>query len=88
MQKIIYFTVTNDLSYDQRMQKICGSLAQAGYKTTLVGRKLKSSQPLTQRAFQQKRISCIFNKGKLFYAEYNFRLFFYLLLKRWMAFVQ
>jgi glycosyltransferase involved in cell wall biosynthesis len=29
--------------------------------------------------FNQKRLQCIFNKGFLFYAEYNVRLFFYLL---------
>ncbi len=82
MQKIIYFTVTNDLTYDQRMQKICTSLARAGYKIKLVGRKLPTSAPLSTQPFQQKRISCFFNKGKLFYAEYNFRLFFYLLFKK------
>lgn len=82
MQKIIYFTVTNSLSYDQRMQKICGSLARAGYKITLVGRSLKSSVPLIPQGFEQHRLKCFFNRGKLFYAEYNVRLFFFLLLKK------
>jgi glycosyltransferase involved in cell wall biosynthesis len=77
--KQIVFTVTNDLSYDQRMHRICGSLSCAGYRVLLVGRKLPSSIPLENKLFQQKRISCIFNKGFLFYAEYNTRLFFYLL---------
>ncbi len=80
--KHIYFTVTNDLTYDQRMSRICTSLAQNGYAVTLVGRKLKSSLPLTQKKFKQKRIRCWFNKGKLFYAEYNVRLFFFLLFKK------
>ena len=82
MHKIIYFTVTNDLTYDQRMQKICGSLAAAGYKVILVGRKLHSSVPLIHKEFEQKRLTCWFNTGKLFYAEYNLRLFFYLLFKK------
>lgn len=82
MGKRIYFTVTNDLTYDQRMQRICGSLAAHGYEVTLVGRKLKKSNPLPPRPYQQKRIRCLFNKGKAFYAEYNIRLFFYLLFKR------
>lgn len=82
MSKRIYFTVTNDLSYDQRMQRICGSLAAHGYVVILVGRKLKNSAALPPRSYQQKRIRCWFNKGKLFYAEYNLRLFLFLLFKR------
>lgn len=75
----IIFTVTNDLTYDQRMHRICSSLANSGYQVTLLGRKLKSSLPLQQKNFHQKRITCLFNKGFLFYKEYNIRLFFYLL---------
>jgi glycosyltransferase involved in cell wall biosynthesis len=48
----------------------------------LVGRKLKSSIPLSVQPFKQKRIKCLFKKGKLFYAEYNIRLFFYLLFNK------
>lgn len=80
--KTIYFTVTNDLTYDQRMNRICNSLAENGYVVTLVGRRLKSSLPLQQKKFQQKRLRCIFTKGPQFYLEYNIRLFFYLLLKK------
>lgn len=80
--KRIYFTVTNDLSYDQRMHRICTSLAAAGYDVTLVGRKLQHSLPLKERSFRQHRIRCFFNKGFLFYAEYNTRLFFYLLAQK------
>ena len=78
----IFFTVTTDLTYDQRMIRICTSLANAGYDITLVGRKMKASLPLAAQPFLQKRLSCFFEKGKLFYAEYNFRLFFYLLFKQ------
>jgi glycosyltransferase involved in cell wall biosynthesis len=78
----IVFTVTTDLSYDQRMIRICTSLANAGYAVTLVGRRLKSSIPVTDQPFKQKRINCLFGKGRLFYAEYNIRLFFYLLFKK------
>jgi glycosyltransferase involved in cell wall biosynthesis len=78
----IFFTVTTDLTYDQRMIRICSSLANAGYAVTLVGRKMKTSLPLIDQPFKQKRIFCFFGKGKLFYAEYNLRLFFYLLFKK------
>lgn len=77
--KHIVFTVTNDLNFDQRMQRICHSLASAGYEITLVGRERKASLPLQKKSFHQKRLKCFFDKGFLFYAEYNIRLFFFLL---------
>jgi glycosyltransferase involved in cell wall biosynthesis len=80
--KTVFFTVTTDLTYDQRMIRICTSLADAGYAVTLLGRKMKASLPLAAQPFQQKRLFCFFEKGKLFYAEYNIRLFFYLLFKK------
>ena len=64
------------------MHRICGSLAEAGDRIFLVGLKQKQSVPLAQKNFEQKRIFCVFKKGKLFYSEYNIRLFFYLLFKR------
>ncbi len=80
--KRIFFTVTNDLTYDQRMHRICTTLAENGYLVTLIGYKLAASLPLKQEKFRQKRINCLFKKGKMFYAEYNVRLFFFLLFKR------
>lgn len=85
MMKRIVFTVTNDLSYDQRMIRICTSLANSGYQVLLVGRRMPRSVPLQQRPFSQKRITCIFHKGFAFYAEYNLRLFFFLLFCRTSA---
>ena len=80
--KKIYCTVTNDLNYDQRMQRICSSLSNAGFEVTLLGRKLKDSKPLSEFNFKQKRIRCFFTKGKFFYLEYNIRLFFFFLFLR------
>ncbi|MGZ5190875.1 MAG: glycosyltransferase [Flavisolibacter sp.] len=80
--KRIFFTVTNDLSFDQRMHRICESLALSGFEVTLVGRELKNSLPLSSRSFKHKRLRCFFNKGFLFYAEYNIALFFYLLFQK------
>ncbi len=78
MKKIIC-TVTNDLVYDQRMIRICGSLAKAGYQVCLVGRKRAGSPTLPELDFEQKRLPCFFEKGKWFYVEYNLRLFLHLL---------
>ena len=75
----IVFTVTNDLSTDQRMIRICSTLADAGYEVTLVGRKLNNSEALQSFTFAQQRINCMFTKGKFFYLEYNIRLFIFLL---------
>lgn len=80
--KDIYFTVTNDLTYDQRMHRICTSLSQNSFRISLVGRKLKNSLPLENNIFHQYRIRCWFNKGKAFYVEYNIRLFFFLIFKK------
>jgi len=80
--KRIYCTVTNELSYDQRMTRICSSLAAAGYRVTLIGRSVRGAPRLEQKSFRQYRISLFFQKGKLFYLEYNIRLFFYLLFRR------
>jgi glycosyltransferase involved in cell wall biosynthesis len=80
--KKIYFTVTNDLNYDQRMQRICTALAENGYDVTLVGRELPVSLPLVPQKFKQRRIRCWFNKGKLFYLEFNIRLANFLMLRK------
>ena len=77
--KRIVFTVTNNLVYDQRMNRICTSLANAGYRVTLIGRKGYSDVSLIAKPYQQKRLFTFFSKGFGFYAEYNIRLFFYLL---------
>ncbi len=78
----IILTVTNDLIYDQRMQRICTSLTSAGYEVELVGRELSTSKPLDKYPFVQTRLKCWYNKGKFFYLEYNLRLFFYLLVNQ------
>lgn len=81
-KKKLIFAVTNDLNYDQRMIRICTSLQNGSYDVLLVGRKLKTSLPLSQQNFQQKRLFCFFTKGKLFYLEYNLRLLFFLLFQK------
>ncbi len=84
-QKRIIFTVTNDLSFDQRMQRICTTLSNNNYSVLLIGRKFKQSVPLSANSFQQKRITCWINSGPLFYAEYNIRLFFILIFAKFDA---
>jgi glycosyltransferase involved in cell wall biosynthesis len=79
--KRIIVSVTNDLYTDQRVSKVCTTLDNAGYDILLIGRKLKNSIPLN-RNYKTKRIKLLFNKSFLFYAEFNFRLFFILLFSK------
>lgn len=63
------------------MNRICSTLVNAGADVWLIGRLKKDSIALTDKPYQQKRLNCIFQSGKLFYAEFNIRLFFYLLFQ-------
>lgn len=64
------------------MQRIAGVLAKNGYEVKLVGRSRKHSIPLEILPYKQHRISCLSEKGKLFYLEYNLRLFWFLLFSK------
>jgi glycosyltransferase involved in cell wall biosynthesis len=82
MKPKLLFTVTNDLVTDQRMVRICNSLALAGYEVSLIGAHFLSSPDLSKTSFKQLRIHCRLSKGKLFYIEYNIKLFLFLLRHR------
>ncbi len=75
----IALPVVNDLNYDQRMQKICGSLHKAGYDVCLIGREMPESKPLKERPFRQIRFHYPVSSGKLFYLLHNLRLFIHYL---------
>lgn len=77
----IIVSVTNDLVTDQRVNRVCTSLLELNYEVVLVGRKLINSLPLN-RKYQIKRFNLWFNKGFLFYVNYNIRLFFFLLFSK------
>ncbi len=79
--KRITVSVINDLVTDQRVHKVCTSLKNAGYDVLLIGRKFKNS-PQVNREYKIHRMRLIFNRSVLFYAEYNFRLFFYLFFSK------
>ena len=74
-----YVAVTNDLNQDQRMHRVCSTLQSTGYQVTLIGRRKFNSESLYEQPFAQHRLSMFFQRGVLFYLEYQIRLFFYLL---------
>lgn len=80
--KRVILTVSNDLSNDQRVHRICDTLANNNYNVHLIGRKKKNSPPLIERNYSTGRIKLLFNKGFLFYFCLNFRLFFKLLFSK------
>lgn len=77
--KRIFVSVTNDMTNDQRVNRVCNTLCNMGFDVVVLCRRLKSSAELEQRRYQVKRFRLLFNKGMLFYACFNLRLFFYLL---------
>jgi glycosyltransferase involved in cell wall biosynthesis len=82
MGKKIIFTVFNDTAYDQRMIRICGSLAKAGYQVVFIGRRPAGAGALTSQAFRQRRLANPFKGGFLLYASFNIQLFLYLLTQK------
>ena len=79
--KRIIVTVSNDLVTDQRVHKMCCTLIEMGYDLLLIGRK-HGSQETLYRDYATKRISMLFHRGFLFFAELNLRLFFLLLFTK------
>ncbi|MEQ6125371.1 glycosyltransferase [Pseudotenacibaculum sp. MALMAid0570] len=75
--KRIVVSVSNDLVTDQRVAKICRTLHELDYEILLIGRK-NYSPFVVNRDYKTKRMRMLFNKGFLFYAELNIRLFFLL----------
>lgn len=80
-KKIAYISVTNDLTTDQRVHKVATFLSDKHIEVILIGRKFSQSMPV-KRKYKTKRFGLLFNKKIWFYAEYNIRLFIYLLFKK------
>ena len=81
-KKKVIASVTNDLYTDNRVRRVCEFLVSNNFDVTLVGRRLATSSILPATAYKTKRFRLLFTKGALFYANYNLRLFFYLLFHK------
>jgi hypothetical protein len=78
----IIVSVTNDLYTDQRVHKVCMYLHEHNWDVLLVGRRRKTSKDLDHRPYATHRMRLLFEKGALFYAAFNFRLFLFLLVRK------
>lgn len=81
MKKAIV-SVISDLFTDQRVNRTCCVLHDMAMEVTLAGRRKKNSREVTGRTYRIKRFRLLFEKGFLFYACYNIRLFFFLLFHK------
>jgi glycosyltransferase involved in cell wall biosynthesis len=80
--KRVLMTVSSDLATDNRVDRSCTLLTELGYNVFLIGRVKKDSPEMPQRSYGYKRMKLLFEKGALFYAVLNFRLFIELLFTR------
>lgn len=85
-KKKVILSVTNDLVSDQRVHKISTSLIKMGFDVSVVGR-LRPWSDALDREYKTHRMRLLFSKKVWFYAEYNLRLFFYLLFNSFDIYV-
>ena len=78
MQKTAVVLATNDLVTDQRVHKTCTTLQKCGYWVVEFGFLRPRSLPL-ERSYFTLRPKLWFSDGPFFYAEFNIRIFFYLM---------
>jgi glycosyltransferase involved in cell wall biosynthesis len=83
LKKRVVLAVTNDILSDQRVHKMSLTLLEMGFDICIVGRMKKDSLKLDFRPYNTFRFNLLgIEKGPLFYAFYNIRLFFFLIFNK------
>ena len=80
MKRKIFISTTNDITTDNRVNKVAVLLQDLGFEVTWIGRELPTSKELS-RSYDTDRMKLWFTKGGLFYAEFQLRLFLKLLFE-------
>lgn len=80
-KKRVFVAVTNDISTDQRVHKVCMFLLKQNFDVFVYGRILPNTIDI-DRPYKIYRKKHWFNNNFVFYAEYNIRLFLFLLFKK------
>ena len=81
-KKKIFVAVTNDISTDYRVHKICNYLISKNFNVDVFGRVLPNTIAV-KRDYKIIRKKHFFNNEAWFYAEYNIRLFFYIIFRKY-----
>jgi glycosyltransferase involved in cell wall biosynthesis len=81
MPNRIIVSVSNDLTTDQRVHKVCTSLQDFGFDVLLVGF-IQADRKDLDRSYTTSRFSMWCKKGPFFYLEFSIRLFFFLLFNK------
>ncbi len=74
--------VSNDLSTDNRVHRSCDALVRNGFQVLAIGRKLPGGMDVQIPDTSISRMSLMWNRGFMFYASLNMRLFFKLLFRK------
>ena len=77
----IIISVVSDLVTDQRVHRTATTLCKTGHEVILVGRRKIDSLEIS-RSYKTVRFKLWWEKGAMFYAAYNIRLFFFLLFSK------
>lgn len=72
--KKVLVSVINNISTDQRVEKVCNSLFKNGYEVLIIGTNLNGMPPLN-RPYSTQRFKLIFQKKFLLFVEFNCKLF-------------
>ncbi len=72
--------VINNIETDQRVDKVCNSLLKFGYEVELIGTTLRG-KPRLNKSFKTTIIPLKNQESFRLYAEFNFKLFTYLMLR-------